>query len=994
MVPMSVSDLPRSESERIITLRSIPYFLAIVLFMAGWFALGQLFTPRIIESPDSQIMPGILDGRTWEMGPSACHSLGGAWLFDPNRLTDPADTLTPAGRNTLVREAFRTDLLEFPVPGSWSQVSVVQKSFSQATYVLRVLLPPDVPEVLGLRVPELDGASRIFVDGRELAETGNLSPEPSSNIPRTNSRLVTFPVRGSWIDIVIQHANYSTNHAAIPEAPVLGTPESLLAIQSWQSTLTTMTVAALCAIGMYLISFNIFRRKEPANFYLGLFAILLALRSFFLQTEGMSGANNFLDWETVSRIEFISFYLAVPIFVSYIHTSFIRESPKALVIGAWAFSLFFVVFSILAPRRIYENLMPAFHLLMVLLMGIILFVLVLAIKNRRKEAPLFMASCLLLFLGSGTDTFMYYQIVGATNFSAPLLLTFLFIQTLILNWRVNRDYRQVQTLSEELRHTVDRKGQVQDDLERTIVDRTREMTKALELANRANAAKSEFLANISHEIRTPLNGIMGFTELLLDNPAPSQQEHYVDIILTEAGRLLQLINQLLDISKIEADKLILEEHPFDLHEMFQTLAATMHLRTQPVGLNFYLQLDERVPRYVQGDALRLRQVLDNILSNALKFTEQGSITLSTHLKADDTRGVTLECSVADSGIGIPYERQTHIFDSFQQADTSTTRLYGGSGLGTTIAKKLVELMHGKIWFESIPGKGSTFWFTVKLSPLAPGEEPPAHQKDHKTEPHWLNNPVCLLAEDYEVNAEITVRHMTSAGWIVKTCANGKVAVDLFSREPYDLVLMDIQMPVMDGYQAARLMRQSVPRQVPIIALSANAFPEDRIKAEKAGMNGLIPKPTRRQHLLETIARFIPPGSYVEALAQNRSTRLPLQERPHNQLLQDLQGDFASWLMVIRGFLDQAGADLDRMAQALERRDIQTLHRMAHSTKGGAANIGAEEIREKALLLERKAKEGDLEACRPLLKALSESLSPVLKAWAPKQPSGHMGQTIQ
>ena len=392
-----------------------------------------------------------------------------------------------------------------------------------------------------------------------------------------------------------------------------------------------------------------------------------------------------------------------------------------------------------------------------------------------------------------------------------------------------------------------------------MVDNLRQM---VNVAEQATQAKSDFLARMSHEVRTPMNVIIGMTQVALQHSPEEQQRGYLNKIKGAAENLLGIINDILDFSKIEAGKMSLEEKPFRLSEMLRSLDALLEARARDKGLALHISQDEQVPDVLMGDSLRLSQICVNLCSNALKFTEAGEISLRVALKKDSGDSATLLFITKDSGIGMTPDQQTGIFEAFAQADGSTTRRYGGTGLGLAICQLLVTLMGGKIWVESEPGKGSSFYFTVNLK-KADAELLPAGSSNELFIPrHNLGGSAVLLVEDNPLNQEIATEFLSAMGISPAIAANGAEAVDMAAKGNFDLILMDIQMPVMGGLEAARLIREQealngVPKGVPIIAMTANAMSGDREKSLEAGMNDHLTKPIDMAELEKTLLLWLP-----------------------------------------------------------------------------------------------------------------------------------------
>ncbi|RMH22471.1 MAG: response regulator [Acidobacteria bacterium] len=774
-------------------------------------------------------------------------SIAGAWRFHPG--DDPA----------WARPDFDDeDWAEIEVPVPWGRQGYPDVGMAWYRRTVRLRLSDEALDDLRLAVSlgAVASSYELYAGGRLLGGAGALPPRP--RLAYDQQRILPIPRRALAADgrlVLALRVYRAPEHGASAGGPTSGNfllgPIEVLTEHAIRHRLPQLILTWLfLAVGLFHL--NLYRRRPQQRVYLwfGLFALNNAA-FIFLRSQWRFALGD--DFALLKEAEYVARFLLPVLAIQFFWTLF--DKP----IGRWlrAYQLSHVALAVVvATPGLGLNLLAVrwWELWVAPLLAFCLGMILLRALRGDPDARTIAVGAVVLGLTFASDILAGRGVVNLPFLSAYGFAACVLSMATSLANRFSRVHQQLDALRQ--------------DLEARVEQRTHQLAAAKSAAEAANRAKSEFLANMSHEIRTPMTSIIGMAELLGKDGLTPAQEHCLKTITTSADALLRLVDDILDFSRIEAGGMTLERERFRPAALVDDVVRLLEPSAEVKGLVLSVELAADLPPWVEGDPNRLRQVLINLVGNAIKFTDRGRVRIAaSRLAAEDG---WLRFVVEDTGIGIEPRVQEALFDPFTQADGSASRRFGGTGLGLAISRRIVELAGGRIGVDSVVGEGSTFWLEVPLPPVAaPPEEAPQPPAPLWTPEDPRPQPRVLLAEDNPVNQLLTVRQLESLGCRPTAVENGRQVLDALDEHRFDLVLMDCQMPELDGYEATRsLRRREVDGQhLPVIALTAHALPEHRQRCFEAGMDDFLAKPFHIAELATILARWLPPRSVVAVPAR-------------------------------------------------------------------------------------------------------------------------------
>ncbi len=767
------------------------------------------------EQPGPMARKGVLDLREANLS-SRPFTLNGEWGFYWRQLVSP-DSLGEAGK---------PDYVDFPV--LWKDIKLNGQplpSKGYATYTLTVLLPKKRSRI-GMEMPDVYCTYKLYVNGVVQVQNGQPGTSAANSIPFWTTRTIALPPgEQDSLVLVLQVANFWHFKGGPYKEILIGDKDMLFLKKNREAAYDLALAGCMFMGGLFFLGLFVFGRHDKTTLYFSLFCILYSYRMVGTDAYVLHTLFENLNWFITLRIEYITLSLGAVLFCCYTRNLFPNDTHPLIIKGIVSFCLAYCAFILFTPPIVFTALLNIFLVVMFICIGYALFVNLRAARNRRSGSLYALLSTvimLLILLLSNLNYFGLLPPVKLIDFIG--YLAFFFLQSLALSHRFADTFQRATF-------------QAQQGLK----------------------AKSEFLSTMSHEIRTPLNAVIGMTHLLLRNKPRGDQKGDLDVLLFSANNLLSIVNNILDYNKIEEGKIGFEQIPMDLAIIARNIVAGLQSAAREKGIALALDVDGRLDKKLLGDPTRTSQVINNLVHNAIKFTREGSVRLSLHVEAITEGSVTVTIKVEDTGIGIAADKQDMIFDRFTQADSSTSRSYGGTGLGLAITKKILELQGVTLHLESEPGKGSTFYFTQHFPLTGEKTGEPEDAPEAQNQSHQLDGVSLLLVEDNPLNVLVAQTILENSGATVEVAVNGREALDMLDISRHQLILMDLHMPVMDGYEATVLLRKK-GFTLPIIALTASTPKEVESEAYAAGLTDVVVKPFNPDDLCRVILLHLPPAS--------------------------------------------------------------------------------------------------------------------------------------
>ncbi|MBO9199679.1 MULTISPECIES: response regulator [Niastella] len=751
---------------------------------------------------------GVLDLRAVDLQHQSA-SLDGEWQFYWRRLLQPGDTIsTPA------------DFVTYP--SLWNKIRLHGQTLpveGYATYSLTILLPQKRPH-LALLMTDVYCSYRLFINDSLLLANGRPDTSKQTAVPFWCTQMVNLP-NTDTVHLLLQVANFWHTKGGTYKHLYIGQSNKITLNLRRDRAYDVLLAGCLFMGGLFFFGFYAFGSRDKAILYFSLFCIVYSYRTVGTSLYILHAVFPNLSWFVTIRLEYLSLTLGVALFSRYFQSVYPKDANRYIVNAVVWICLLYTGLIVTTPPHIFTKGIMPFLGVMFFYIAFALFICIRAVKFKRIGAVFALMSCGVMLLVFLIINLNYFQVVGTEKWIVFIgYVLFFFLQSLVLSHRFAYTLR-----------------------------------KAADEAQQGLKTKTEFLSTMSHEIRTPLNVVIGMAHLMLRNTPRRDQEKNLNVLLFSANNLLSIVNDILDYNKIEAGKINFEMIPMDIGSIAQYITGGLSSKAVEKEITLNTTVDTRLTRKIIGDPTRTSQVIFNLVQNAIKFTEKGSVELAIQVEKLAEDKVTLAIKVTDTGIGIEPEKQQLIFDRFTQADSSTSRSYGGTGLGLAITKRILDLQGVVLNLKSEPGKGSVFFFAQNF---ALSNEQVATE-DQSNAPivsdKLLQDVHILVVEDNPFNIMVAQSLLERSGAIVEVATNGEEALEKIGPGKYHLILMDLNMPVMDGFEATRRLRAR-GITLPVIALTASLPAEVEKDVQSAGLTDIVVKPFNPDELFRVLLKHL------------------------------------------------------------------------------------------------------------------------------------------
>ncbi|MFA5669019.1 MAG: ATP-binding protein [Balneolaceae bacterium] len=765
------------------------YLLLIALFFGGLFTTSQ----SVIAQPIAE--KGIIDLRTINFEDFETLALKGDWEFYWNELIEPS------GISSISNRAYTY------FPDLWNNNDAAS-SFGYATYALTILLPKSYPE-LALSIPDLYTSYNLYINNELIASNGKVAKTRSEYVPKWLPTTVSLSkFSQTELHLTLQVANFD-HFKGGGRLPInLGLEKDLARIRDLKLGYAFTLTGSLIMGGLFFLGLYLFGRNEKPILYFSLFCLTYSYRIIGTGLYPLHLLLIDIPWIYTIRAEYLALYISPVFFGLFLKHQYPKESSIIVIRIFHSIFLLLSLVSLILPPYYFTQYITYFFIIGPIYIVYATWVFTLAVINKRQGSIYAISSGVVLFCLFILNLLEYYVIVKE-NLLISLVgyLSFFFLQSLILSERFGLT-----------------------------------LTKAKEQAEYASLAKSQFLSTMGHELRTPLNAVIGFSELIVDSKSPKERTEFATTIKKSGESLLGIINNILDYSKIESQDIILENQPIHLRSYLEDITKMLSALTiyKNIELKSEINIDTE---FIETDSVRLRQVLINLIGNAVKFTKEGTITVAINQIQDSSNDIeNYHFSVNDTGIGVSQDKLGLLFHQFYQVDADKNRKYGGTGLGLTISKRIVEQMGGKIWVESAEGVGTTFHFTLQAKAALPFKLTPSNNKPRKKTSE-SNTLKILIAEDNIINQKVAQKVLERLGYSSDIANDGFAAIEKVQQIDYDIVFMDMEMPGLDGIETTqKIFELNLAKTPIIIAMTALVSNDDQERCYLAGMRGFIAKP--------------------------------------------------------------------------------------------------------------------------------------------------------